>query len=193
MSWRIQYAYYDSSGAAHDVWDTSAVRVEGLAFAKGSVAIPGFGGSTGQSGYGRDSASISVEGLSAVSDTAITLSGFTRYDTTLTTLQGGSNRYYFLDNVVSYGDPEPVTVLRGPGAPAFPVSGDARIDLFVSVLNGPQHRSFDDVKSEFDAVMVITFERAQNQKPVATITANTESPTTVYRYRIDLKTGAIER
>ena len=44
-----------------------------------------------------------------------------------------------------------------------------------------------------DAIMVISFERAQPQTPVVTITANSATPTTVYRYRLDLKTGALTR
>ena len=191
MIWTIQYSFLDRSGASHDVWDTSAVRVEGLAFAKGAIAIPAFMGTTGQSSYGRDSASIAVEGLSAVADTAITFDGFSRYDTTLVTLQSGtSSRYYFLDNVVSY---ENVVLMRGAGAPAYPVSGEVRIDVFASFLNSPRHLTTSDVREEFDAVMVIAFDHAQPQRPVVTIMANTESSTTTYTYRIDLKTGTIQR
>ena len=63
------------------------------------------------------------------------------------------------------------------------------IDAFVGVL---RNASLASREKSLDARMVITFDGISDT-PLATITANTERATALYRYRINLKTGAIQR
>jgi hypothetical protein len=102
----------------------------------------------------------------------------------MTITSSGGNRYYVLDNVVTYDIDLPKRLAATPHAG----HGEGRINCFGSVLANANPTSRTKL---LDAVMVITFDGTDT--PVATITADTSTPTTVYRYRINLKTGAVTR
>jgi hypothetical protein len=191
MNWRIHLTYQNGPNDADTIpsWDPTVTVADGFAQGKGAIVSPAFGARVATIGYGRDSSSFLAQDLGITADTAIVFDGFCRYDTALVSIQDGAvARHYYLDSVVDYTNLE---IRRQPGSPEFPVHGEVRIDIVSELLFTPVHLAGEDRQKIFDAVMVITFETAQPQTPVVTITAGTETPTTVFRYRLDLRTGAI--
>ena len=183
MSWTLDYTFYDAAGASHARLDSTIVHATCSSRGFGRIGLTPFLGSTGQGTYGHLGDTLSVDGL-ARSDTALTFSGFSQVDSGLISVSAGaSTRYYLLDDVVEYS----LTMSKNPLL-LYPTSGDARVDAFVDVLGSSSRTNRID---QFDAVMIVTFDGSPT--PLATIAENVASPPQIYRYRVNLSTGAVAR
>ena len=184
MTWHFNYTYYNQVSHPDTAWGDTAVRVEAITDGRGTLGLATFAGTTGHGTFRHRSESFTMEGLTAV-DSVFNFTCLAIVDSGLFTIQSpGGTRYYLLDNIVTYELDLPKRLADSP----FSVVGEARVNVFASVL---QTISPSSRLKLLDAVMVITFDGTDT--PLATITADTDPATAVYRYRINLRTGAITR
>lgn len=170
MSWNLDYTFYDGLGTPSQVFGPTTVRAVARCVATGNITITG--GSTNVYVH-RDS--MHIDGMQ---DTLVTYGAITELDSAFVTVGG---RHYFFDNIVEYTldmSQRPVT--------AWPVGGDATIDVFLDRLRSP---SRSDRSAQYDVTMTIVFDGTQT--PRATIHSNVENPISNYTYEINLKTGAV--
>ena len=187
VTWTFNYTYFNRMGQASDDWSPSAVTVDAITRATGWFTVPNFQGNTGRGTYERKTDLFSMEGLG---DTVLTFTNLAVVDSGLFTIQTVNGpRYYLFDNVVGYDLRLPKRLLTNSPDDPYKATGEAIIDAFVGVL---RNASLASREKSLDARMVITFDGISDT-PLATITANTERATALYRYRINLKTGAIQR
>ncbi len=180
VNWSFNFTYFDTTEAPSEVFTDATEYLELLTTAVGRIPIAPFGGATGTGFYGHVSDTILVTGFA--DDTLYSYRGIATTDSALVTVSASDGaHFYFVDNVVAYD----ANFL--PGA-AFPSSGEVEITAFVEVLNTFNH---NDRSGYFDVTILISFDGTQT--PTATITLSADAVTTVYRYRIDLRTGAMVR
>lgn len=181
--WSLDYSYLTPTGIRNATLTDTTVRIECLSRGFGGRRIPDFLGTTGVATYGHISDTLHVEGI-APTDSALIFTGFSTVDSGFVALSNtASTRFYLIDNVIEYD----ITVSKNPLI-LYPISGEARVDAFIDVLRST---SRTDRSGLLDATMLITFDGTQT--PLATMQANTDQATSVYRYRVDLRTGKIVR
>jgi hypothetical protein len=185
MTWNFSYTYFSTGGGSSGTWSPTAIRVEGITDGLGRIPLQVFAGATGSATpFHHNSDSFTLEGLAAT-DTMYIFSELAVVDSALFTINAPSGkRYYLLDNVVNYDVNLPKRLAGNP----YAGTGEARINSFAAVLQNTNPASRTKI---LDAIMVITFDGTQT--PLATITANSDPATTVFRYRVNLKTGAVTR
>lgn len=174
MNWGLNYTYYDAADAPHATFDSTTVRV--TAQCTGTGRIPLAGGA----GFSQHYVHVDTLTMDNLPSQSIEFGGFSNVDTAFIQI-GAAPRLYFTDNLVEYS-----FILRRDIGSAFPDSGQAEIDGFVDVLDSPERADRSD---RFDIAMVITFDGTQT--PLAEVKLNIEQPKSIYRYRINLKTGAV--
>lgn len=178
MNWSLDYTYYDADSMPPlQTWDSTVVSLGCVVQGNGRIPL------AGGAGAGNNYIHVSDLSASGLRDT-ITFGGFARVDSAFITINStGGPRYYFLDNVIDYT----YEMARTASSP-FQFTGEATVDGFVDPLRSPVRT---DRLARLDVVMVITFDGTQT--PLATIAPNVPDPTVMYRYRVNLKTGAIVR
>jgi hypothetical protein len=185
MHWAVTYTFFDtlSPSQPHTTWDGSIRFLDCATRAVGSLTLHDFQGSTGSGQYGL-SDTMAVDGYK---DTTSTLhfEGQSAVDSALVTIVTGvTPRWYYFDNLVDFS----VAVAKA-GTSGYPKSGTVQVDAFVDVLRSATYA--DRSGTILDAILTITFDGTQT--PLASITANTESPTEAFRYRVNLQTGEVVR
>jgi hypothetical protein len=188
VAWTFHYTYYGAGGLPSDSASIGTTRAEASTEARGGFTLLPYAGQTGHGTYHRQTDDFSVDGI-ASPDTALLFHNSAFVDSGLFVVTSATeSRFYLLDNIVTYDLTLSKSKLSAPpvAADAFKAVGQVQINAFVSVL-----RTFAPGPSVklLDTVMAITFDGTTT--PLATITADTDPATTVYRYRVNLKTGAI--
>lgn len=182
VDWSLNYVYYDTTLVEQADLDSRTGLVAYRSAAAGRIPLAPFQGFTGSGIYGHAVVPPDTLEVKDLRDTTISFSGFCRVDSALITITNGTaTRHYYLDNVVEYA----LGYLRGG---SWPASGEAQIDAFVDLLDTPVR---GDRITSYDVVLAITFDGDENV--MATLAPNVPDPATVYRYQINLRTGAIQR
>ena len=174
MNWTQQFTYYDSSGAAFNAWDSTIVRVRAHNSASGRIPLPGGGGAS------QNYVHVDTLDMDQLREDFIGIGGFTVVDSAFFTV-GTTPDYNLMDNVEDYA----LAIRKNP-ASAYPDSGEAQIDGFIQELNTPVRT---DRARRLDVVMTISFDGTQT--PLATVTENVPEPQQTYRFRVNLRTGAV--
>jgi len=160
------------------VWDSTKVQVEATFFGSGTVAP-----TAGNGNYFHHGGTINVYDLKAPED-SLTFSGLDN-DTSLAVIRvnGGTHYYFMNDDFLDYDlkmrklDPED----------GFTMKGTAQVLYQADKLRSPNQSDVErSIYGEFNLVLNGT-EQAE-----ATIAEDVLTPT-IYRYFVNLRTGAIQR
>lgn len=178
-NWSLNMTYYSPDLEPSEIFTDSTEYIEYLSLGSGRIPIVPFGPSSGFAHYGHASDTVFVDGVG--SDT-LTFKGHAAVDSAMIQVNSSSgSKFYYVDNVLDYD----VTFLPGS---LFPTEGFAEITAFVEVLNSFNRNDRDGY---FDVAITITFDGTQT--PIAAITLSADAVTTVYQYRLDLRSGALAR
>ena len=180
MSDTFFYYYTDSSGDSLSAWADSVVQVDGVGRATGTITSD----TTFSGFYHHVDDPISATGIEAGSDTVY----FTGVcdDSLFTTFRAvfrGETRYFATSGFVDYQ----AYLLRN-GSNLWPVSGQASAFLFGDVLRTPNPT---DISTTLEATVVINFDGTQT--PTVDVINELESLNPKFHYRMNLRTGAIQR
>ena len=182
MTYQVSYLYTDSGQTDTTVWYPGFVttRVEAVSQALGTITATGFTGT-----YKHLGDPVSLDWTRAFGDT-ITVSGVgdDSLFTTFTPALGSGTKYY---NSTSFVDFEMAT-RRNPATHPWPIAGTANAFLFADVLRTPNP---NDYSSTIEGTVTVLFDGTQN--PLVGVTNEFEGSTFLYRYHVDLKTGAFSR
>jgi hypothetical protein len=180
MTYHFKNLYSDTSSRDSALWFPGVTKVEVHSQALGTITATGFTGA-----FKHDGDPVTLDWFDVGADT-VTCSGVgdDSLFTTFTPALGSGTKYY---NSTAFVDFDFLT-RRDPSVNPWPVAGSANSFLFADVLRTPNPA---DYSSTIEGTVTILFDGTQN--PLVGVTNEFEGTTFLYRYHLNLQTGAFSR
>lgn len=181
MNYLFTYIYSDT--ASNDTllfYTPDVIQVDGVSTANGTINVAGF-----DANFYHKGDPFTATGFEAGSDT-INFSGVgddSIYTSFTPSFRTGTRRFA----TVSFVDFD-LDMVRDPAGNPYPTSGIANMFLFADVLRSANP---SDVFTTLESTVTYFFDGTAT--PIVWITNDLDNPTPKYRYRADLRTGAITR
>lgn len=180
MTYGINYQYRQNNGDLAAVWDTSAVEIQALSNAIGTLAAPPRHNGTYQ--HHND---FEVLGIHASEDT-LTFSGLAD-DTSLATMENTfthETKFYFMSLFVDFT----FQTLKD-GSNPYPIGGG---ECNVTV-DADRQTSLDRNTAVRNLLVDFTIAFDGTATPLVTIVEDPGDPRTIFRYRVNLDDGTVVR
>jgi hypothetical protein len=182
MTYNINYTYTDTTGAdSLDTYNPAVESVDVISFATGALMVPGFDAYLRHLGD-----PITITGLELESTTLV-FSGIN--DDSLfaafTPVFRSSDTLY--TSTVLFLDYE-LALVRDPAGTPYPIAGTVDADIFTEILSTPNPNDRIHIT---DGIITMTFDGTET--PILNITNQFDDPTPQFRYRVNLRTGTIQR
>ena len=192
MTYSYRYLYTDSDPTRPDTsdwfrdslatWSPLVVAIEGRGSGNGTIVVD----TTFSAVFRHSADELNVIGIGANADTLAVLgpTDDSLFTTLRPQLRASGDVYYVF---TMFGDVDDVAYLRD-GSNPFPIEGNIEGFVFADHLASPNPT---DVIRPYSGEIRVNFDGTQT--PIATFSGEVDDPAPPFRYRINLRTGAITR